>query len=257
MKFLLIWTVQTPLGGYHMRTIIFGITLALVATGCVGKSKYNALNDTLQQCQQSLTISDQEKTKAEQDLAAAKSERQALFQEKTQLEGKTKEYEDMVGSLQKEIDAGNVKISQMSDRLTVNLLDKVLFPSGSTKIEKGGEDALGKIADVIKNYADKRVVIEGHTDNVPVGGALKTKYPTNWELSAARATTVARFLAEKGVDPKRMAAIGFGEYRPVNSNDTPEGRKTNRRIEISLLKPDFSQITTAPASGEAKTPEAK
>jgi chemotaxis protein MotB len=229
-----------------MRTVIVALVVALASVGCVGKSKYNALNKELQTCQQTAAAT-------EQKLAATQAEQQALFQEKKQLEGKTKEYEEMVGSLQKEVDAGNVTISQMQDRLTVNLVDKVLFSSGSTNIQKQGEEALTKIAAVLKNYATKRVLVEGHTDNVPVGDALKSKYPTNWELSAARATKIARFLVDQGVDPVRMAALGFGEYRPIAPNDTPEGRRENRRIEISLLKLDLekkpieSQGTTTPA----------
>jgi chemotaxis protein MotB len=136
----------------------------------------------------------------------------------------------------------------------VNLVDKVLFDSGSAEIRKEGQDALAKVADVLKNYPEKGILVEGHTDNVPVRGALKSRYPSNWELSAARATTVARFLSEKGVTPARVSAIGFGEYRPVAANDTPDGKRQNRRIEISMLKASIEKVPMAPAGPE--TPKA-
>jgi chemotaxis protein MotB len=247
-----------------MKKYLLLTVVALAAVGCVGKSKYNALNKDLQSCQQTLAASDTAKKGLEQALTMTKAEREALaaerqnlVQEKTKLEGKTKEYEDMVGSLQQELNAGNVKISQMKDRLTVNLVDKVLFDSGSAEIRKEGQEALAKVADVLKNYPEKGILVEGHTDNVPVRGTLKSRYPSNWELSAARATTVARFLSEKGVTPARVSAVGFGEYRPVAANDTADGKKQNRRIEISMLKASLEKVPMAPVAPAAPVTPAK
>src|SRR5208282_3813798 len=99
-------------------------------------------------------------------------------------------------------------------------------------------------AGVLKQVTDKRISIEGHTDNMPISDALKDKYPTNWELSTARATTVARFLQEKGgIDPTLLSAVGYGEYHPIASNDTVEGRAKNRRIEIVLLDKEIGKAS--------------
>jgi chemotaxis protein MotB len=115
-------------------------------------------------------------------------------------------------------------------------VDKILFPSGESAISPEGLKVLERIGNILKNAQGKAVRVEGHTDNVPIGGNLKSKFPTNWELSTARAVNVIRLLQEKvGMDPKRLEAAGLGEYRPVAPNDTREGRAQNRRIEIYLL----------------------
>ena len=99
-----------------------------------------------------------------------------------------------------------------------------------------GKKILENVGKVLSGIADKDIRIEGHTDNVPIGGDLKNKYPTNWELSVARATAVARYLQDNAkIDPKCLIVAGFGEYRPMSPNDTPEHRTLNRRIEIVLV----------------------
>ena len=116
----------------------------------------------------------------------------------------------------------------------------LLVPESPRWLIKAGHEARGleilkKVGDILKNARDKQIRIEGHTDNVPIGAALAAKFPTNWELSTARATVVARYFQEKvGIPPQQLAPTGFAEYRPVASNDTPEGRAQNRRIEIIL-----------------------
>ena len=89
--------------------------------------------------------------------------------------------------------------------------------------------------DILKSVTDKAIRIEGHTDNVKIGGVLAQKYPTNWELSAARAVNVTRFLQAQGLNPEDLGAVAYGENKPVADNETPEGRAQNRRIEINLV----------------------
>ncbi len=86
--------------------------------------------------------------------------------------------------------------------------------------------------------------MEGHTDNVPIGSRLAERFPSNWELSTARATTVARYLQDKGIDPKLLSACGYSEFRPVSPNDTDENKAKNRRIEIALIPKDADRIAT-------------
>jgi chemotaxis protein MotB len=159
-----------------------------------------------------------------------------LAERERKLREATATYDKLVADLKGEIADGQVKITRLRDRLTVNLVDKILFDSGSIAIKSHGKEVLLKVAQVLRTVKGKRVQIEGHTDNIPVRGALRKQFPTNWELSTSRATVVARFLAEQGgIDPAMLVAAGYGQYRPVASNDTPERRAQNRRIEIVLL----------------------
>ena len=164
-------------------------------------------------------------------LAEAQSSKQALEMAKADLERKSAEYEQLAGSLRTEIDAGRVEITELRGKMTVKMKDKVLFSSGSAALGKDGRAALQAVADAFHDLKGKTIRVEGHTDDVPTG---KSAFPTNWELSAARALAVVRFLQQAGVDPTRLAAAGYGEYQPIAPNDTPEGRSQNRRIEIVL-----------------------
>ncbi|MFC1619861.1 flagellar motor protein MotB [Candidatus Neomarinimicrobiota bacterium] len=148
-------------------------------------------------------------------------------------------HETLLLILQDEITRGEITITELKNRLSVNILDKVLFRSGEAVIRDDGLAVLGRVADILKNSPEMYLQITGHTDNVPIGAALKDKFPTNWELSTARATTVARFLIEqRQMSPKRISVAGYSKYKPVASNDTPEGRALNRRIEIKVIAPE-------------------
>ena len=145
-------------------------------------------------------------------------------------------YDELVNDMKQEIEQGQIKITQLADRLSVSMVDKILFPSGEVDITSDGLKVLQRIGNVLKNTQDKIIRIEGHTDNVPIHRRLKKKFPTNWELSTARATNVLRFLQEKaGIGAERLQAVGLAEYHPVASNETVAGRSQNRRIEIALL----------------------
>jgi len=145
-------------------------------------------------------------------------------------------YDELVSDMKQEIEQGQIKITQLADRLSVSMVDKILFPSGKSNITLEGLKVLERVGKVLKNTQNKIIRVEGHTDNVPIHSRLKEKFPTNWELSTARATNVVRFLQEKtGIDPKRLHAVGLSEYHPVATNETKTGRSQNRRIEIALL----------------------
>ncbi|MDZ7343812.1 MAG: OmpA family protein [candidate division KSB1 bacterium] len=148
----------------------------------------------------------------------------------------TSAQEELLKELQQEIENKEIQITQLADRLSVSLVDKILFPSGEAEITPAGLKVLERVGNIIKNVQEKIIRVEGHTDNVPIAPRLQKQFPTNWELSTARATNVVRFLQEKvGMDPARLQAVGLSEYHPVASNTTPEGRSKNRRIEIALL----------------------
>lgn len=149
-------------------------------------------------------------------------------------------HDELVGSLKDEIEQGEIKITQVPDRLSVTMVDKILFPSGEAEITSEGVAILQRIGEIIKNTPGRIIRVEGHTDNVGIAPRLQQKFPTNWELSTTRAANVARFLQDEiGVEGARLRAVGMSEYHPVASNETREGRGQNRRIEIMLMpEPD-------------------
>jgi chemotaxis protein MotB len=139
-------------------------------------------------------------------------------------------------SLKEQIENQEIKIEEIEGKLKVTLVDKILFDAGKVEIANRGKEVLLELADTLRENKDQNIVVEGHTDDVPIGLVLIARYPTNWELSAARAVEIVRFLQEKGwLEPERLSATGYSYYKPVASNDTPEGRRQNRRIEIILL----------------------
>jgi chemotaxis protein MotB len=154
-----------------------------------------------------------------------------LKSELSELERAKRELEDR---LRKEIGDKEVKV-EMSDRgLVITFLAEVLFDSGKDKIKENAKSKLDQVAGVLNTTVrDLNIGIEGHTDNEPI---KRSGWKSNWELSAARALSVLHYMEDNhGIDPARLAAIGYGEYKPVDSNDTREGRQRNRRVEIVIL----------------------
>jgi len=152
-------------------------------------------------------------------------------------------YENLVSELKTEIEKGDIRITQALDRLSVNLVEKILFDSGKAEIKPDGLKVISRVGDILKKVEDRQIRVEGHTDNVRIGQRIRGRYPTNWELSTARATNVVRHLQDSvGVDPLRLSAGGYSEYRPVESNATAEGKAQNRRIEIVLLPLDVDRV---------------
>lgn len=147
-------------------------------------------------------------------------------------------YEQLLDKMKTEIAHGQVTISELKGKLTVNLVEAILFDSGKAEVKTQGLAVLQKVVDILKPVADKAIRIEGHTDNVQIVGTLTKKYPTNWELSAARAINVARYLQQQGIDPANLSAAAYGEFKPVADNATDQGRAKNRRIEIALVPKD-------------------
>ena len=142
-------------------------------------------------------------------------------------------------SLKAQIASRDAEIVATQDKLKVILIDKILFDSGQVDINEQGKNLLRLIADSIRQHHDQNVVVEGHTDNVPLGPELQKRFPSNWELSTTRAAAVARFLQEEGrVPAQQLSARGYSFYRPIASNDTEAGRHQNRRIEIILGSKD-------------------
>ncbi len=159
------------------------------------------------------------------------------------------EDDKLLDELKKEVHGAEVQGA--AGQITLTLVDRILFKSGEAQLTPEGEQVLRKLGDVLAK-SDKLIEVSGHADNQPVESERKQLYATNWELSAARAVNVVRFLQEKvHLKPRRLKAAGYGSYRPVASNATAAGRAKNRRIEILLL-PDKMKVVKGDFSDEKR-----
>ena len=188
------------------------------------------------------TAKEREQLRQEQSQLAATLEQERLAKEE-EIKRLTRTQEELSKSLQDEISKGNITIQQVRDRLTINMVDRVLFDSGQAQVKPAGVKVLKQVGDVLNKISDKQIRIEGHTDNVPISSKLQGRFKTNWELSTARATTVVRYLIDQGgVDRQYLSAVGYADTHPLASNDSEEGRSSNRRIEIVLYPKDLKEI---------------
>jgi chemotaxis protein MotB len=138
-------------------------------------------------------------------------------------------------SLKDQIADQEIEVVEVDDKLKVSFIDKILFDSGSVEINPGGKELLLTVAESFKGNSNKDIRVEGHTDNVPLTAALKKRFPSNWELSTARAAAVVRFLQQEGgIQPERLSACGHSFYKSIATNSSERGRRQNRRIEIIL-----------------------
>jgi len=152
-------------------------------------------------------------------------------------------YNSLLGSLKEEIEAGNAEIVQEGGRVFIKLKDAILFASGESNLNEEGYAVLDRIGTILRTLRGKQVVIEGHTDDRPIGESIKGRFPTNWELSTGRALSVLHYFVDRwGLDPALLSAVGYAEFRPVVPNSTEEGRARNRRIEIAILPMDIRSI---------------
>ncbi|MDP2905189.1 MAG: OmpA family protein [Candidatus Omnitrophota bacterium] len=151
----------------------------------------------------------------------------------------------------KEIDDKQIKLQMQEKGLVITVVGDLLFDSGKAKIRRDGYSVLNKVGDFLKdNVPELNVGIEGHTDNQPI---KHSGWKSNWELSTARALAVLHYMAnEEGISPNRLSAIGYGEYRPVASNDTTEGRLANRRVEIVIM-PKLTKLTNTGVAAPTQT----
>lgn len=222
-----------------MTRRVFLPALLLLTTGCVSTAQFKAKEDEAAKNAALAAQLEKELADIRASLAAAEGAKKELEAAKeAELAQAKKNFEELEAGLKSEIAAGEIKLTQLQGKLTVNMVDRILFDSGSAKVKATGMKVLEQIGKVLKEVKDKDIRIEGHTDNVPISPKLESKFPSNWELSAARATAVARHLQSSGIEPSRLVVVGFGENRPISPNDTPEHRMLNRRIEIVLTARD-------------------
>jgi flagellar motor protein MotB len=224
------------------------LTLLLLA-GCVSTQTYDDKVSELSACRDELAAC---KTKAAEDLQACTRAKKGTEDfalvclkeakaAKARADQLTAREAELRSKLDTEITARNVEIEKLKDQLSVRVLDRILFRSGSAQILDEGKLVLDKLADAVTD-SDETIRVEGHTDNVPIHPRLQPKYFSNWELSGARAASVVRYFQDQHqIDPLRMEAVGLSKYRPVASNDDEAGRQRNRRVEL-LLKAAKKEI---------------
>ncbi|MGA9031668.1 MAG: OmpA family protein [Sulfuricaulis sp.] len=213
-------------------------------TGCVSTSTFDKkqaelmacqmqAQDDLNACNSARSELDTKLTVANQELGVFRQAAEARQRKLDELQNQEKQLRER---LSKELTDKNVEIEQLHGQIVVRMPDKVVFKSGSADILPQGAEVLDKLADAIKD-STAIIRVEGHTDDTPISGKLKAKYPSNWEFSAARASAVARYFETKHfINPKRLESLGFSMYHPVAPNDSDENKQRNRRIEI-VLKP--------------------
>jgi flagellar motor protein MotB len=233
--------------------LILGSFLGLA--GCVSTKEYRR---SLAETSACLT----EKSGLAQQVETLTTEKANLAQSAEEKEAEISKlkgtYDELVGNLKNEISSGQIQVTELKGKLTLNMVEKILFNSGQASVKESGQKVLDRIASALKNIQDKDIRVEGYTDNTPLGPKLRERFPTNWELSTARATNVVRYLEETDqLDPSRLVAAGFGQYHPISENDTEEGRAQNRRIDIVLVPHEVSGSAAhahAVAASEASTP---
>ena len=191
--------------------------------------KSGELGKSIVDLRQRVGTLEEDKTRLTQELTDANKAREEKVREVSST------YDQLVAKMKGEIDKGQVTISELKGKLTVNMVEAILFDSGKAGVKQEGLVVLGKVIEILKTVTDKSIRIEGHTDNKPIVGPLTQRYPTNWELSASRAINVARYLQTQGIEPAALSAAAFGEFKSVADNATLEGRAKNRRIEIVLV----------------------
>lgn len=158
--------------------------------------------------------------------------------------------QDLIQALSPLVKNGKVRITQSLQGITVEINASVLFSPGQATLEKNSRLTLQAVAQVIKDH-EHEIHVEGHTDNMPIN---TTQFPSNWELSTARSSSVIRLFIDNGVAPHRLTALGYGEHRSVQSNETLDGRKRNRRVAVMIMANEPDTITEIPVDSTPVTP---
>jgi chemotaxis protein MotB len=239
----------------------FLLVTGALLTGCVSTSTFEQKSAELATCEtrakNELAACNAARSETETKLTVANQEldvyRKIAEANKQKLEAVQQQENQLRERMQKELTDKSVEIEQLRGQLTVRMLDKIVYRSGSADILPEGMEVLDKLVEAIKDSTDT-IRVEGHTDDTPISDKLKKKYPSNWELSAARASAVARYIETKHhINPKRLESLGFSMYHPVAPNDTDENKQRNRRVEIVLRPaPEAEVAPTAPVESETK-----
>ena len=194
-------------------------------------AKTDDLSKAISESRKKVADLEAENTKLKENVAQLQTKSQ-------EVEKQSNTFKELVQEMKGEIAQGQIAVTELKGKLTMDVVDKILFASGESAVKKEGLAVLKRVVDILKNVKDKNIRIEGHTDNIQITSKLAKVYPTNWELSAARAINITKYLQQQGIEPQILSATAFGEFQPLADNSTPEGRAKNRRIAIILLPKD-------------------
>jgi chemotaxis protein MotB len=212
------------------------------------RAQNGQLEEELQQLEARLRHVERLKKELEQVRAAREAQESKLAKVRREVQTVSREIDRITKALEEKFGKSLV-VTQHQDRLVLTMLGQVLFESGKAQLTPLGLDIMKKVGEVLAPLPNKNIQVEGHTDNNPIYGRLQQQYPTNWELSTARATTVLRFLIEQtGMNPKDFSATGYADTQPAVPNDSEEGRAQNRRVEIVLYPERVLQDNKAVAT---------
>jgi chemotaxis protein MotB len=200
------------------------------------------LQNELDEANASLSMYESKTGGLEDALKATKKDLEALKKQRAQAEKRLRRYRQLAKRLANMVESGKLSVKVRNGKMVINLANNILFDPGKTKLKEDGQAALTELAGVLSTIGERSFLVTGHTDNVPISSS---KFKSNWELSTARAVNVVQYLQDAGVDPKKLAAAGYGEYDPVSSNETDEGKALNRRIEIVLM-PNLDELPALP-----------
>lgn len=210
------------------------------AAAFYAKQQKEELAKTRQEIESLRKVSEETGAQAERLLKGLEESKERIEKLMLEKEEVTKAQKDLESQMRSALESKDVTISELQGKLTVNILDRILFDSGEAVLKPEGQIVLDQVAGVLTNYPNRQILVIGHTDNVPIRYNPLNPFKTNWELSAGRAIAAVRYLAEKGVDPKRLGAVGYGEFRPIASNANAEGRAKNRRIALVVMPEELA-----------------
>lgn len=221
-------------------TLLFAFFVVMYAISSINEGKYRVLSDTMTEAfkiapksPKPIQIGKEHKViRAQKPSSEIIKPIKILPQSQRTYEREMKQIAETVSkSVQPLIDKGLIKVTQNKLWVEIEMNTKILFSSASSELEDEAYPALKALAGVLKTLPNS-IDVEGHTDNLPINNEL---FPSNWELSAARAASVVHLFTRYGVNPKRLSSIGYAEYRPISSNATAEGRLRNRRVKVVIL----------------------
>ncbi|MCE1241864.1 flagellar motor protein MotD [Oryzomicrobium sp.] len=239
-------------------TLLFAFFVVMYAISSVNEGKYRVLSDSLVSAFRNVQIVGAGQMQVVTTPNAAV--KQIVVQQDPKSEARRQAQREKMRNVAQDIfrvlaplvRQGKVRLVETDKGVTIEIADSVLFSPGQAQLETTSVQALRMVGEVLAP-TEFPIVIEGHTDNVPI---RTSQYPSNWELSAVRATTVLRLFVDAGVSPQRLTAIGYGEHRPVESNDSLEGRARNRRVSILIesaipLEPEAPPLAPPPEQPQA------
>ena len=239
--------------GWISAGVMAAVSLSIAALWFSSRARQNQELQNLQaqidEAKSQLAAAQTEDQTNKDAITALKAQVADLEKQKQQVTQSSKTLEDEMRS---QLESKDVTISKLQGKLTVNILDRVMFDSGEAVLKPDGEAVMRKIGAILKEHPQLSIHVIGHTDNVPIRIGAHSRFASNWELSTARALAAVHFLSEEaGVDPRRLGAVGYGEFRPVADNSTPEGRAKNRRIAITILPNEWTPSESTPAPNSA------